>query len=58
MNRPNNQNTKGARAFLDLSREYDCQSRSNFTGEAMVFAVIAIVAIAWPFIHGMQVFAM
>jgi hypothetical protein len=50
-------NNNSARSFLDLSREYDSQARSNFTREAIVFAVIAIVAIAWPFIHSMQVFA-
>jgi len=48
---------KSVRSLLDLSRDYDTQARSNFTKEAMIFAVLAIVAIAWPFVHGMQVFA-
>jgi hypothetical protein len=49
---------KSARSLLNLSREYDDQARDNFTKEAMIFALITIVAVAWPFIHGMQVLAL
>ena len=45
-------------SLLNLSREYDSQARDNFAKEAIAFAVIAIVAVAWPFIHGMQVLAL
>ena len=48
---------KGTPSLLDLSREYDAQARHNFTTEAMIFAVITIVAIAWPFVQSMQILA-
>ena len=48
---------KSARSLLNLSREYDTQARDNFTREAMIFAVITIVAIAWPFVLSMQILA-
>lgn len=48
---------KSAGSFLNLSREYDAQARDNFTKETMIFAVIIIVAVAWPFIQGMRVFS-
>ena len=49
---------KSARSLLNLSRAYDSQARDNFAKEAIAFAVIMIVAVAWPFIHGMQVLAL
>ncbi len=48
---------KSARSLLDLSREYDTQARGNFTREAMIFAVITVVAIAWPFVQSMRILA-
>jgi hypothetical protein len=59
MNAKNNHARKkqDARSLLNLSRQYDIQARNNFTSEAMVFAVIAIVAIAWPWVHGVQALA-
>ena len=48
---------KSAPSLLDLSRQYDTQARSNFTREAMIFVVIAIVAIVWPFVQSMQLLA-
>ena len=48
---------KRARSFLNLSRQYDTQARENFAKEAVIFAVIVIVAVAWPFIHSMRILA-
>ncbi|MEP6809251.1 MAG: hypothetical protein ABI992_03340 [Chthoniobacterales bacterium] len=48
--------SKSARSFLNLGREYDAQARDNFAKETVIFAVIIIAAVAWPFIQGMRVF--
>ena len=52
------QRTKSARALLHLSRDYDTQARDNFAKEAIAFAIITIVAVAWPFLHGMRALAL
>lgn len=44
-----------ARSFVDLSLEYDSQARSNFTSEAVAFAIITAIAVAWPMIYGLRV---
>jgi hypothetical protein len=46
-----------ARSFIDLSLEYDSQARSNFTSEAVAFAIITAIAVAWPMIYGLRLLA-
>lgn len=43
-----------ARAILSLGREYDAQARDNFVKEAVLFAVIIFVAIAWPLLESLR----
>jgi len=42
-----------ARSFLGLGRQYDTQARDNFVREAVLFALIATLAV-WPILHAVQ----
>lgn len=46
-----------ARGLLNLGRQYDVQARDNFAKEAVLFCVILIVAVAWPAVESLKVFA-
>ena len=43
--------------LMKLLRQYAEQARRNFTTEAVLFAVIVIVAVAWPAVHTLQLLA-
>jgi len=38
-------------SFSNLLRDYDSQARSNFTKEALLFAIIIVTGMLWPIVQ-------
>ena len=38
-------------SFSNLLRDYDSQARSNFTKEAVLFAIIIVTGMLWPIVQ-------